>query len=933
MIGKIHGHNSVKKAIEYNLKHDSELIDTHNMTVEGPREVTDAMLLVQQAFTGRATQKTLHVILSPSIEDGKKLTLEQWQDIANSYLRKMNLEERQSAVFLHEDKGHKHLHLVVNRIDHWGTIWRATDAIGKDIDKVKLTWRAADEIAQEMGLVRAQQVQERAKAIEPSKKIIAEPQGVKQEVEKILQQASRAAWHVGRFNQGEYLEAIRQGLEKDGKGRTLQTAHVDKDPAKAIRGYEIVMPDGKRISASTIGREYTLQQQAKRPLVEHWKEMAHDYLPSIGSRAKQTGPKKIKPVFEAGNIGTIKLILTQSRGEALQSKTNGKDFREAFEKVATIKLLERGYEFHPYRKDKADQSKLTGYGIKYVEKGEGKYISATALGREYTLPRLEAPDKNKLQKDMMPKLSTMEEERTKLKKEVRQTIGEIIKEGGRANSLVERLQAKGHLVTELYDPDGNVTDYRIKTKKFVGLTGAQLSPDLRDNNIEMTIALTYAQHGKGLPAYIQNFQNQGYTVAISEGNGLEIRGYELTRGEEKKYIPLTQAVYQERQLSNGQKEGIEHLRIWLEQQAQEKKRKEKQEAQQTREHAIPVQKGKEPNLVIKHYDKASNQQKTVEVPVRTQQAMAGDLSQLRYENPLQWKAAIEFIKDGQGKQKYSVEMNTAGTDYALTDLAEGHRLTAIQIGQEWGMGQLALLRQEQPTGSRESKPQKKGETKTTEEITWIKIQEAPAGSMVQEAYKIAVKNGAKKLGINPHGEITHYQSRGFMQGEIEQAMRTETATKITLKDQSVLIIAETEILKGNYLGMGSRLVAYGIATVEIGTGKTKGYPMFMAPDKPKLMFKIHSNNLLVALGSVDFSKWKDKPLEEFLSQSHKIRNVHLKSGQDGSVWLEQKQSDGTTAVARVKDLAASARQAIEQHQEKIQPPMEQEIKRSRGIRF
>ena len=158
--------------------------------------------------------------------------------------------------------------------------------------------------------------------------------------------------------------------------------------------------------------------------------------------------------------------------------------------------------------------------------------------------------------------------------------------------------------------------------------------------------------------------------------------------------------------------------------------------------------------------------------------MAGDLSQLRYENPFQWKAAIEFIKDGQGKQKYSVEMNTAGTDYALTDLEEGHRLTATQIGQEWGMGQLALLRQEQPTGSRESKPQQKGETKTTEKITWIKIQEAPAGSMVQEAYKIAVKNGAKKLGMNPLGEITHYQRRGYMQGDIEQAVRTATATRI-----------------------------------------------------------------------------------------------------------------------------------------------------------
>ena len=933
MIGKIHGHNSVKNAIEYNLKHESELIDTHNMTVEKPREVTNAMLLTQQAFTGRATQKTLHVILSPSIEDGKKLTVEQWQDMANSYLRKMDMEERQSAVFLHEDKGHKHLHLVVNRIDHWGAIWRATDANGKDIDKVKLTWRAADEIAQEMGLVRALLVQERGKAIEPSKKIIAEPQGVKQEVEKILQQASRAAWHAGRFNQREYLEAIRQGLEKEGKGRTLQTAHVDKDPAKAIRGYEIVMSDGKRISASTIGREYTLQQQAKSPLMEQWKEKAQDYHSSIGSRAKQIDPKNIKPLFEAGNIGNIKLILAQSRGEALQSKTNGKDFRETFEKIATDKLLAGGYEFHPYRKDKADQSKLTGYGIKYVEKGEGKYISATALGREFTLPRMEAPDKNQLQQDIMPKLSTMEEERTKLKKEVRQTIGEIIKEGGRANSLVERLQAKGHVVTELYDPDGNVTDYRIKTKKFIGLTGAQLSPDLRDNNIEMTIALTYAQHGKGLPnAYIQDFQNQGYTVAISKSNGLEIQGYELTRGEEKKYIPLTQAVYQERQLSNGQKEGIEHLRIWLEQQALEKKRKEKQD-QQAREHAITVQKGKEPTLVTQHYDKATNQFKSVEVPVRTQQAMAGDLSQLRYENPFQWKAAIEFIKDGQGKQKYSVEMNTAGTDYALTDLEEGHRLTATQIGQEWGMGQLALLRQEQPTGSRESKPQQKGETKTTEKITWIKIQEAPAGSMVQEAYKIAVKNGAKKLGMNPLGEITHYQRRGYMQGDIEQAVRTATATRITLKDQSVLVIAETEILKGNDLVKGCRLVAYGIATVEIGTGKTKGYPMFMAPDKAKLMFKIHSNNLLVALGSVDFSKWKDKPLEQFLSQMYQIRNVHLKSGQDGSVWLEQKQSDGTTAVARVKDLAASARQAIEQHQEKIQPPMEQEIKRSRGIRF
>src|SRR5690606_21459853 len=65
----------------------------------------------------------------------------------------MGLGERQAIAFVHRDKGHKHIHLYVNRIDFKGVAYNDS-FIGKH------SQRAAERVADEMKLTTVKQVQE-----------------------------------------------------------------------------------------------------------------------------------------------------------------------------------------------------------------------------------------------------------------------------------------------------------------------------------------------------------------------------------------------------------------------------------------------------------------------------------------------------------------------------------------------------------------------------------------------------------------------------------------------------------------------------------------------------------------------------------------------------------------------------------------------------
>ena len=70
---------------------------------------------------------------SLSLPPGDDLTLNQWQDVASDFVRKMGIKDNQYCIVRHHDKDHKHIHLVVNRISADGNVWHAEQDVPQAI--------------------------------------------------------------------------------------------------------------------------------------------------------------------------------------------------------------------------------------------------------------------------------------------------------------------------------------------------------------------------------------------------------------------------------------------------------------------------------------------------------------------------------------------------------------------------------------------------------------------------------------------------------------------------------------------------------------------------------------------------------------------------------------------------------------------------------
>ena len=94
----------------------------------------------------------LSFVLSPSIEDGKRLSKQELSELTKKFIKAMGLKERQAIAFVHRDKEHTHIHLYVNRIGFDGKAY-------KDSFIGKRSQQRAHEVAREMGLTTARDVQ------------------------------------------------------------------------------------------------------------------------------------------------------------------------------------------------------------------------------------------------------------------------------------------------------------------------------------------------------------------------------------------------------------------------------------------------------------------------------------------------------------------------------------------------------------------------------------------------------------------------------------------------------------------------------------------------------------------------------------------------------------------------------------------------------
>lgn len=151
MVGKAKSIAHTSNAVNYGKdKLNAEEISRHNVIGSTGLEIENEFK-VYQNLNLNAKMNTISIVLSPSPEDGRKLSREEFKAISDDYLKKMNLQDHQHVAYVHRDTDHTHIHLYVNRINSKGEAYN-------DSFISKRTQQKTHEIAKERGLVSAKEV-------------------------------------------------------------------------------------------------------------------------------------------------------------------------------------------------------------------------------------------------------------------------------------------------------------------------------------------------------------------------------------------------------------------------------------------------------------------------------------------------------------------------------------------------------------------------------------------------------------------------------------------------------------------------------------------------------------------------------------------------------------------------------------------------------
>ena len=150
--GKSISHTRASMSYGWNQEKDAEVVYSKHLAGETPEQITQEFKIIQDQ-NARCTNNTLSFILSPTIQDGKQLSSRSLGEITEKFLKEMKLQEHQAIGFVHRDRQHTHVHVYVNRIDFNGRAYNDS-FIGKR------SQQAAENVAKEMGLTTAREVQQ-----------------------------------------------------------------------------------------------------------------------------------------------------------------------------------------------------------------------------------------------------------------------------------------------------------------------------------------------------------------------------------------------------------------------------------------------------------------------------------------------------------------------------------------------------------------------------------------------------------------------------------------------------------------------------------------------------------------------------------------------------------------------------------------------------
>lgn len=152
MVGKGEAIGHTANAVNYaKEKQKAVEIDRGMVAGETKDDIFKEFQMIQQQNT-RCKNNTFSFVVSPTAEDGKRLSDGDFKNICRDFLKRMNLDDRQYVAYKHIDNGNPHLHIYANRIGLDGKA-------APDKFLSNRASRTADLIAEDRGLRKAKDVQ------------------------------------------------------------------------------------------------------------------------------------------------------------------------------------------------------------------------------------------------------------------------------------------------------------------------------------------------------------------------------------------------------------------------------------------------------------------------------------------------------------------------------------------------------------------------------------------------------------------------------------------------------------------------------------------------------------------------------------------------------------------------------------------------------
>ncbi|MDR2221119.1 MAG: relaxase/mobilization nuclease domain-containing protein [Flavobacteriaceae bacterium] len=209
----------------------------NNLSGETPKDMFQTMQILQNQ-NSRCKNNTISVVISPTIEDSKKMTDKDLNNLVNDFLIGLKLDPKsaQYIAYIHTEKEHKHVHILANRIDENGKALK-DNYIGFQAQRI------AHEIALKYGWTSIRQENENKKEqVKANQKQVAEM--IKEAHYLVLKEHPKSLQRYIDMMRMHQIE-VKPSINKQGN----------------IQGYRFIhLPTGTNLKASEVDRNLKLNE-------------------------------------------------------------------------------------------------------------------------------------------------------------------------------------------------------------------------------------------------------------------------------------------------------------------------------------------------------------------------------------------------------------------------------------------------------------------------------------------------------------------------------------------------------------------------------------------------------------------------------------------------------------------------------------------------